>query len=160
MAVRTDTSIIKPIGIMILEKLTFILINSRMMPRSMKENAAITMGRVSLVCAEEAAPHLPIFIGPWCQMLQCIRDDIEKEQAFTGLLRLIKLNPQGASPSFVSFCQAISSWHHVTCNSLLNEIINVMETFKKNFTLQGRWPEVLSDLSEPTKMKLNIMFDL
>lgn len=34
-------------------------------PRSLKENAAITLGRIGLVCPHLVAPHLDKFIQKW-----------------------------------------------------------------------------------------------
>lgn len=67
-----------------------ILANSQFMQRSLLENAAITLGRIALVSCDEMATYLHHFMGPWCQTLRCIRDDLEKEHAFMGLLRCIR----------------------------------------------------------------------
>lgn len=36
------------------------------LPRSLVENAAITLGRIAWVCPEPLAPHAPEFLGLWC----------------------------------------------------------------------------------------------
>ena len=64
------------------------------MPRSILENSAITLGRVAWMCPEPLAGALEHFVWPWCQVLRSIRDDLEKEHAFLGLCRLLRLNPQ------------------------------------------------------------------
>lgn len=41
------------------------------LPRSLVENAAITLGRIAWVCPEPLAPHAPEFLGPWCARPAC-----------------------------------------------------------------------------------------
>lgn len=61
--------------------------------------SAITLGRIAWVCPETIAPHLEHFVGVWCAALRTIRDDVEKEHAFLGLISMLRLNPQaGPSP--------------------------------------------------------------
>ena len=90
------------------------------LPRSLVENAAITLGRLAWMCTDALAPHVGAFLGPWydagrtahvpehgvcalpccvrlacrCTALRGIRDDVEKEHAFLGLCALLQLNPQ------------------------------------------------------------------
>lgn len=33
-------------------------------------------------------------MGVWCAALRSIRDDVEKEHAFLGLMAMLRLNPQ------------------------------------------------------------------
>ena len=35
------------------------------LPRSLVENAAITLGRIAWMCPEPLAPHAAAFLGPW-----------------------------------------------------------------------------------------------
>ena len=56
--------------------------------------SAITLGRVAWVCPGQIAPHLAHFVGPWCSALRSIRDDVEKEHAFSGLCALLRANPE------------------------------------------------------------------
>lgn len=35
------------------------------LPRSLIENAAITLGRIAWTCPEPLAPHAAAFLGPW-----------------------------------------------------------------------------------------------
>ena len=85
---------IKPYTTSLLERLVPLLQNEQT-PRTLAENAAIPIGRLGLVAPELVAPHLKVFIVPWCKALRSIRDNEEKESAFRGLCEMIKLNPQG-----------------------------------------------------------------
>ncbi|CAG8640503.1 13232_t:CDS:10, partial [Acaulospora colombiana] len=51
-------------------------------PKSLTENAAVTIGRIGLVQPEAVAPHLESFAVAWCQALVDIKDNEEKDSAF------------------------------------------------------------------------------
>lgn len=108
---QAPPEIIKPLALEILSNTMQILVSSQSMQRSLLENAAITLGRISLVTTEEISEYLPHFMVPWCQTLRYIRDDIAKEHAFMGLLCLIRYSKHfpGICAShtlsgFASFC--------------------------------------------------------
>jgi transportin-1 len=48
----------------VMERLVPILCNTRS-PRSLSENAAVTIGRMGLICPEPIAPHLSHFAKAW-----------------------------------------------------------------------------------------------
>jgi transportin-1 len=64
-------------------------------PKSLSENAAVTIGRIGLVQPEAVAPHLESFAVAWCQALVDIKDNEEKDSAFRGFCKLIQTNPSG-----------------------------------------------------------------
>ena len=90
-------------------KLVAILVHPRSV-KSLSENAAVTIGRLGLVAPELIAPHLSVFIEPWCQALWDIKDNEEKESAFLGLCAMISVNPNGATAGFAYFCNAVVRW--------------------------------------------------
>lgn len=58
------------------------------------ENAAICLGRMGIQGgAEVLAPRLPEFIYQWCSQMLTLVDNNEKETAFSGMLNIIKANP-------------------------------------------------------------------
>jgi hypothetical protein len=66
---------------------------------------------VSLAAAAAAVPHTPNlqvapllghFCTPWCNALRNIRDDLEKEQAFRGLLSVVQRAPESAVEAFTA----------------------------------------------------------
>lgn len=96
-------------------------------PRSLHENAAVSIGRIGLMHPSIVAPHLNEFAQAWCQALHDIRDNEEKDSAFRGLCQLVQVNPGGiwkasvinfrgialpySSPqSLLWFCNAIVRW--------------------------------------------------
>ena len=64
-------------------------------PRSLHENAAVSIGRIGLMHPQIVAPLLPEFAHAWCLALQEIRDNEEKDSAFRGLCTLVQNNPAG-----------------------------------------------------------------
>lgn len=73
------------------------LLLSQKAARSLTENAAVTIGRLSLVCPEYVAPHLGMFIREWCNALAEIKDNDEKDSAFRGICLAIQSNPAGVA---------------------------------------------------------------
>jgi transportin-1 len=64
-------------------------------PRSLHENAAVSIGRIGLMHPSLVAPHLGEFAQAWCQALYEIRDNEEKDSAFRGFCTLVQANPAG-----------------------------------------------------------------
>jgi hypothetical protein len=50
----------------------------------------------------QVAPLLGHFATPWCNALRNIRDDLEKEQAFRGLLAVVQRAPESAVEAFTA----------------------------------------------------------
>lgn len=130
------------------------------MPRSILENVGIALGRVARICPEELAPHLGHFMGPWCQILRSIRDDIEKEHAFMGLCKLVRLNPLAATTAFQSLCEAVASWHRINNKELQQEMAQILVSFKGTFMANGQWEATWGQLQEPLRRKLGGMCGL
>lgn len=103
-----------------------ILCNARS-PRSLSENAAVTIGRIGLVCPAPIAPHLEHFAKQWCvstlyffptradRTIRCtalweIKDNDEKDSAFRGFCMLIQANPAGIQKDYLWFCNAVCKW--------------------------------------------------
>ncbi|TFK45047.1 transportin-PC [Crucibulum laeve] len=80
-------------------------------PRSLHENAAVSIGRIGLMHPSLVAPHLPEFAQAWCQALYEIRDNEEKDSAFRGLCTLVQTNPAGIAKSLLWFCNSIVRWN-------------------------------------------------
>ncbi|KAJ2783266.1 hypothetical protein H4R18_001785 [Coemansia javaensis] len=86
------------------------LLNNENTPVTLAENAAITIGRLGLVCPAMVAPNLEAFAQRWCFVLASVRDNEEKSSAFQGMMTMISANPQGISKAFLHFCQAAANW--------------------------------------------------
>ncbi|ELU39142.1 transportin-PC [Rhizoctonia solani AG-1 IA] len=97
-------------------------------PKSLTENAAVTIGRLALVQPDMVSPHLEVFAQPWWVALSEIKDNDEKDSAFRGFCGLIERNPSGiakvccelrlvgvwilifCAQAFVFFCNAVVRW--------------------------------------------------
>ncbi|KAG6885043.1 hypothetical protein C0993_006370 [Termitomyces sp. T159_Od127] len=97
-------------------------------PRSLHENAAVSIGRIGLMHPALVAPHLPEFAQAWCQALYEIRDNEEKDSAFRGFCTLVQTNPAGISKSLLWFCNSIVRW-----NTPSPELLNMFQTLLQGF---------------------------
>ena len=114
-------------------------------PRSLHENAAVSIGRIGLMHPALVAPHLPEFAQAWCQALYEIRDSEEKDSAFRGFCTMVQVNPAGIAKVhkyyyLMSFRIAICSLQILLwfCNSLVrwnNPSLELNEMFRT--ILQG-----------------------
>ncbi|GAB5367182.1 hypothetical protein AAMO2058_001207600 [Amorphochlora amoebiformis] len=95
----------------ILEKLVS-LIKNPSAPKSLLENAAITLGRVGLVCPEIVAKHLHHFAKQWCKNLLHFHDSDEREHAFRGLCSVIHKNPRGIVEAIPELVDALARYYN------------------------------------------------
>ncbi|KAH7907343.1 armadillo-type protein [Hygrophoropsis aurantiaca] len=104
-------------------------------PRSLHENAAVSIGRIGLMHPALVAPHLPEFAQSWCQALYEIRDNEEKDSAFRGLCTLVQTNPAGITKSLLWFCNAIVRWNQPSPE--LNQMFQQLLSGFKNHDVAG-----------------------
>ncbi|GLI64504.1 hypothetical protein VaNZ11_007770 [Volvox africanus] len=128
------------------------------LPHSILENCSITLGRTAWRCAEQLAPHLGHFALQWCGQLRNIRDGTEKEHAFLGLCRLVRMNPEGALQAFPQLCSAFASWRRIGCEGLRNEMAQILQLYKANLAVSGRWEQIYADVPDSVRGKLSQMF--
>ncbi|ESK97236.1 importin beta-2 subunit [Moniliophthora roreri MCA 2997] len=100
-------------------------------PRSLHENAAVSIGRIGLMHPNIVAPHLPEFAQAWCQALYEIRDNEEKDSAFRGLCTMIQVNPAGIAKSLLWFCNSIVRWNQPS-PELNNMFSTLLHGFKQH----------------------------
>ncbi|KAI0070567.1 ARM repeat-containing protein [Panus rudis PR-1116 ss-1] len=110
-------------------------------PRSLHENAAVSIGRIGLMHPDLVAPLLPDFAQAWCQALYEIRDNEEKDSAFRGLCTLVQANPSGIAKSLLWFCNAIIKWTQPSTE--LNAMFQQLLTGFKQHDPQG-WANQVS----------------
>ncbi|EFJ40829.1 hypothetical protein VOLCADRAFT_107966 [Volvox carteri f. nagariensis] len=158
--VKVDTQRIVPHAEAIAHRVASILsyTGPGRMPPSILENCSITLGRTAWRCADQLAPHLGHFALPWCTQLRNIRDGTEKEHAFLGLCRLVRMNPEAALPAFPMLCSAFASWRRVGCEGLRNEMAQILQLYKANLVALGRWEVVFGDVPDAVRGKLVQMF--
>lgn len=116
------------------------LLNNKQINRSIPENAAITLGRLGLVCPNPIAQEVGNFIQAWCTSLRSIRDNMEKETAFRGLIRVCTINPGSVLPHLVYVCDAILHWQRPSPS--LNELFKQVKFIKfllLDFDCVSKW---------------------
>ncbi|OEL22827.1 Transportin-1 [Dichanthelium oligosanthes] len=122
---------IEPVVITVVSCLVPILKSPEGLNKSLIENSAITLGRLSWVCPDIMAPHMDHFMQAWCSALCVIRDDFEKEDAFHGLCAMVAANPSGAVGSLAYICQACASWAEIKSEGLHNEVCQILNGYKQ-----------------------------
>ncbi|KAL0955693.1 hypothetical protein HGRIS_001916 [Hohenbuehelia grisea] len=111
-------------------------------PRSLHENAAVSIGRIGLMHPALVAPHLPEFAQAWCQALYEIRDNEEKDSAFRGFCTLVQTNPAGIAKSLLWFCNSIVRWNQPSPE--LNQMFQTLLQGFKNHDAAGWAQQVQS----------------
>ncbi|KAJ3300523.1 hypothetical protein HDU76_006067 [Blyttiomyces sp. JEL0837] len=151
---------IEPFVPQLLEVLVVIVnINYQNRGRIIKENAAITIGRLGGVCPNVVAPHLESFILNWCQALRDIRDNMEKESAFLGMCKMVSANPNGVVKHFAFLCDAIVSWDASLISQGLNEQFRaLLVNFKQ--ALGAQWAPMFDKMPTRVKERLHQRYQL
>ncbi|KAK9366528.1 armadillo-type protein [Lipomyces kononenkoae] len=98
----------------LMEKLVVVAAVHGYVEQTIVENAAITIGRLGISCADMIAPRLEAFAGYWCKALRMIRDTEEKETAFKGMCKIVAANPTGLKDCLVEFVEAIGLYTEPT----------------------------------------------
>ena len=142
LVVPRDT--IESTAVALTERLVSIMTATKVV-KSLFENAAITLGRIALTCPEPLAPHLDHFMTPWCYGLCRISDNVEKEHAFSGLFKLIRLNPASLGGGIVPLSCSIASWQQVKNVQLRSEMKETLLAYKAGVP-PDQWDSVMSNL--------------
>ena len=135
------------------------LLSNKQISRSIPENAAIALGRLGLVCPNTIAQEVGNFIQPWCSNLRSIRDNMEKETAFRGLIRVCTINPGVIIPHLVYLCDAILHWNSPTSslNELFKQVYFYYFTIDFNCVSKRTWTSMVSNdikLAIPIKTEI------
>jgi len=147
----------KPFISAIMQKLVP-LMNKQNLNRNLLENTAITIGRLGFVCADALAPNLEEFVQSWCLTLRTIRDAHEKDSAFRGLCKMIKLNPNAVVRHFVFVCDAIASWEYLKPD-LKEQFTSILHGFKNSMPPQS-WTEYFKTFPAPLRANLQERYQL
>lgn len=102
-----DPAPLTPFVPALVDRLVPILLSTKS-PKSLTENAAVTIGRIGLVTPATVAPSLGTFAQAWCTALWEIKDNEEKDSAFRGFCMMVGVNPSGldnVSTSSVGECR-------------------------------------------------------
>lgn len=131
-------------------------INQSDIPRTLLDNTAISIGRLSYACPDEIAPMLKEFIVPWCSSVRIIRDNEAKDSAFRGVCELIRKNPNGVVDGFYHFCDAIACWDEPKPD-LKQLFYEILHGFKSQFGEQS-WQQFTHAFPIEMKQKLSSQY--
>lgn len=81
-------------------------------------------------------------------------------QAFLGLARVVRTNPEAAVPAFPALAAAIVSWHHIACEGLANDLVQLVRGFRENLVAAGQWPQAEAAMEPAVRQKLQVMCQL
>lgn len=133
-------------------------INQPSIPRTLLDNTAISIGRLSYACPEDIAPVLNEFIKPWCSSVRSIRDNEAKDSAFRGICELIRKNPNGVVNDFYYFCDAIACWDEPK-QDLKQLFYEILHGFKNQFGEQS-WQQFTQAFPNEMKEKLVSQYNI
>ena len=108
------------------------ILEMRMVNRSLGENAAITLGRLAIVCPDELQGGLSHLISPWCGALRRLRDGVEKEDGFKGLVALVQKNPNAGVGALAALLEAIASWKGCRNEDLARQMGEIVVGYKQH----------------------------
>mmetsp|Transcript_62355 Transcript_62355/g.146500 ORF Transcript_62355/g.146500 Transcript_62355/m.146500 type:complete len:899 (+) Transcript_62355:187-2883(+) len=129
--------------------------------KSLLDNTAITLGRFGMVCPEVVSQNLPQFIQPWCRVLSGIRDDVEKDQSFRGMVKMCLQNPGGVVDSFEYLVMACDSWKPERLpEDLKKELSDLLGWFKQNLAQAGQWQTIYSRVPQDAQERILHKFNV
>jgi len=156
-AIRVTSDDMKPFVTPIMQRLVS-LINKQNLNQNLSENTAITIGRLGFVCPDIIAPHLEEFVQNWCLILRNMRDDYEKDSAFRGLCKMIKINPGGVVKHFPYVCDAIASWE-IPKQDLKEMFMAILHGFKNSMNPQP-WADYFQNFPQDLRNILELKYQL
>lgn len=133
------------------------IVNMPQLSKSLRENSAITLGRLGLVTPEPMAAKLESFAQAVLVLLRNIRDDVDKEQAFHGINSMIRLRPTEILECFVYYVDAIASWFKCT-RELEIEFASILGSYKVTFG--DVWVKLYNDMPTYLQKVLSERFRL
>ncbi|KAI7960599.1 hypothetical protein MJO29_005667 [Puccinia striiformis f. sp. tritici] len=134
------------------------VLNSTRVARSLTENSAVTIGRLSLACPQLIAPHIDQFIRQWCQALAEIKDNDEKDSAFRGMCLAIEINPHGLTEGFGFWLNAVGRWSRPSTELSL-KFKSLLHAFKGAMG-DAQWTLTLASLTPQTAQRLQALYQV
>lgn len=122
-------------------------------PRSLHENAAVSIGRIGLMHPSLVAPHLGEFAQAWCQALYEIRDNEEKDSAFRGFCTLVQTNPAGIAKVYTPL-DSPCCWS-LTPTTELAVVLQLHRTMESSFPrAKQHVPNSAPRIQEPRRARM------
>lgn len=101
------------------------------LPDSLKQNVAITIGRLCVTNTDACAEYLPEFFVNWCKALRTLGPSIEQEHAYSGLCAAVSSNPlifsiTGTFDAFILACANLETAPEEPLNSNISNILRAL----------------------------------
>lgn len=148
-----DGDAVRPFIPELLGRLAVVLQRNQLSQRHLLENICVCMGRLSLVSADALLVYLPGMLPLWCKWMGCVRDAVEKESAFRGMLKAISQKPEViAGVHFGVFLEAmLVQYEHVPEG--MRGVIGSFLSNMKAWMGEGQWREM--QVSEGVRRAMN-----
>lgn len=86
------------------------VLNEHDKPRTIYENAAITLGLIGSAYTDVVAPNLGSILHKWCLAIIRVTSPAERIDAYTGLCTLLAANPAAGPPHLEALIKALVSY--------------------------------------------------
>ncbi|GBF88521.1 transportin-like protein [Raphidocelis subcapitata] len=157
---RSPPEAVAPHAERVSASLHYVLSGAVRVTHGLRENAAITLGRVAAQAPAALAPHAGHFLAPWLGSLRAVRDDVEKEDAFRGVVRLVPLNVEAGWAAFPQLAAAFASWRHIADASLRNDMAGLLHSFKQAYSSSGQWQQMEQRLEPALMARLRELYGM
>ncbi|KAH8664146.1 armadillo-type protein [Xylariales sp. PMI_506] len=109
------------------------IITNPNIPKSVTENAAITLGRLGLGSSSVLAPHLANFAEEFLALMDEVDASDEKATAFRGFTLIVEQNPMAMEKSLLHFFTAIARYRDLKLRSDTKSSLH--EDFQKTINI-------------------------
>lgn len=123
--------------------------------QSLRENAAIVVGRLGIALSRLTAPHLPQFIDSWFEVMAFVEETTEKDTAFQGICMSIGTNPSALTPvQVVAMLNSFASYYDPSpeLKELVRSVVSGYRSLAENFD------EIMAKTSAETPHQLHDTF--
>jgi len=140
------------------KKICEIFTTATKLHKGVAQTLAIALGRLGFAYPEGVAPLLGSFLKRFCIVIESFTaEEIEKEQAFMGVFKVILKNPEAALTDFIYLCFTVVNFDKVSVElgQMANEILHEFKNFAGN-----QWPAYYEKFPPPVKKALQEKFGI
>jgi len=130
---------------------------------SLLENAAITIGRLGLVCPQQVSARLSEYCRAWFVLLAALRDNPEKEHAYHGMCSVVEANPAAVLPDMGGLLRVIAGWRSIDNQRIVHRLRGLLLNFKAGLEAQGdagvqQWQAVMASLDPQRREMISTVY--
>jgi len=126
------------------------LMNKKTLNQQLRDNIAITLGRISTAAPQKVAVLLKEFFAPWGNVIRGMRRDLTRESAIKGFCQIIQANPTDAANFLPTIVAVAASWeiHPQVSQEITHTLHSILHGYKTNVS-----PALWADLQASTDPK-------